>query len=134
MKTEPTTPITDAASAISVLVVDDSPTIAAPLARLLKAEGFLPIVFHRGSAALDHALKYGFSAAVVDIHLPDMNGLVLTNKLRECTGPETPIIILSGDTSMATLNSLPHVGATHFFSKPVSGSHLIDRLRELVST
>ncbi len=133
MKTDPTPPVADQANAMSVLVVDDSPAIAAPLAKLLKAEGFVPVVFHRAGAALDHAEKFGFSAAVVDIHLPDMNGLVLTNKLRECMGPEKPIIVLSGDTSMATLNSLPHVGATHFFSKPVNGSQLIERLRELVA-
>lgn len=124
----------DAGKAFSVLVVDDSPSIAAPLARLLKMSGFEPIVFHRGGIALEHALRQSPDAAVVDVHLPDMNGLILSTKLRECMGPDKPIIVLSGDTSMETLNSLPHVGATHFFSKPVNGSQLIERLKQLVVT
>jgi DNA-binding response OmpR family regulator len=123
-----------AGSGASVLIVDDSPAIAAPLARLLKAAGFLPVVFHRAGAALEHATANPFAAAVVDVHLPDMNGLVLSTKLRECMGPGKPIIVLSGDTSMETLNSLPHVGVTHFFSKPVNCSQLIKRLKELVTS
>jgi len=61
-----------------------------------------------------------------------MNGLVVAQKLRERIGPSGTIIILSGDTSLETLNSLPHVGATYFFSKPVSASKLVERLREWV--
>ena len=43
---------------------------------------------------------------MVDIHLPDLSGLVVTQKLRQQLGAAIPIIILSGDTSMETLNSL----------------------------
>ena len=66
---------------------------------------------------------------MVDVHLPDMNGLILSQKLREQLGPEAPIIVLSGDTSMETLNSLSLVGATYFFSKPVNSEQLLDRIR-----
>ena len=68
---------------------------------------------------------------MVDIHLPDISGLVLSSKLRERFGPGRPIIILSGDASMENLRSLSHVGATYFISKPFNSQHLIDRLREL---
>ena len=115
------------------MVVDDSSPTATSLARLLTVSGFNPTVFHKGAAALDHARAIGADAAVIDIHLPDINGLILSQQLRVCLGPDKPIIVLSGDTSMETLNSLPHVGATHFFSKPVNGSQLIERLRELTA-
>ena len=115
-----------------ILVIDDSPPTARALATLLSRESYRPAVFHRGTDALDYARRHPCLAAVVDIHLPDMNGLVLSQKLREHFGPDVPIVILSGDTSMSTLNSLPHVGATHFFSKPVSASQLLNRLREWI--
>ena len=70
------------------------------------------------------------SAAVVDIHLPDISGLVLSSKLRERYGPKLPIIVLSGDTSMENIRSLQHVGATYFISKPFNSEHLVERLRE----
>jgi DNA-binding response OmpR family regulator len=116
----------------SVLIVDDNAPTANALAALLLGAGFEPIVFVTGSAALEFAQSTSADAAVVDIHLPDINGLVLSRKLRERFGPDTPIIVLSADSSMQTLNSLPHVGATHFFSKPVNSGQLVQRLRESV--
>jgi DNA-binding response OmpR family regulator len=126
------TPAPTGADAREILVVDDSPPTARALATLLARDSYRPAVFHRGTDALAYARLHPCAAAVVDVHLPDMNGLVLSQKLREHFGPKVPIVILSGDTSMSTLNSLPHVGATHFFSKPVSATQLLQRLREWI--
>ena len=114
----------------NVLVVDDNEAVARALSRILSSAGYDPAVFYSGTSALAHvANQTPPAAALVDIHLPDISGLVLTHKLREQLGPEVPIIILSGDTSMETLNTLPHVGATYFFSKPVNGSYLLEKLQ-----
>ncbi|MBA3272783.1 MAG: response regulator transcription factor [Chthoniobacterales bacterium] len=109
-------------------------TVANALGVLIKAAGWNPLVFYAAATALSHlgsnvALP---AAAIVDIHLPDMNGLVLSQKLREAFGPQPPIIVLSGDTSTETIRSLSHVGATYFFSKPVNGKHLIEKIRTLL--
>ena len=48
--------------------------------------------------------------------------LLVAQKLREILGPTTPIVIVSGDTSMEVINALPHVGATYFFSKPLNAA------------
>jgi len=66
----------------------------------------------------------------VDIHLPDMNGLDLSQLLRERMGPGAPILILSGDNSMETIRALPDAGATYFFSKPVNAEILVERLKQ----
>jgi DNA-binding response OmpR family regulator len=117
----------------TVLIVDDNEPTAHALARVLGGANFQTAVSYRGGDAVEYAQHHPISAAVVDIHLPDLSGLVVTQKLRQKLGPEIPIIILSGDTSMETLNSLPHVGATYFFSKPVNSSQLIQRLNECLS-
>ena len=116
----------------TILIVDDNEPTAKALAKVFSAANFQTAVSYRGADAVDYASNHPVAAAVVDIHLPDLSGLVVTQKLRERFGPGTPIIILSGDTSMETLNSLPHVGATYFFSKPVNSSHLVARMREWV--
>ena len=87
----------------------------------------------RAEKALHAAALNAISAAMIDIHLPDLNGLVLAHKLRQCLGSETPIVVVSGDTSMELLNSLAHVGATYFLSKPVSSTILLERLREFLN-
>jgi DNA-binding response OmpR family regulator len=97
---------------------------------MLGNAGYRVEAFESGLAALRHAAVTPPDAAVIDIHLPDINGLVLTQRLRGILGPGAPLIVLSGDTSMETLNSLPHVGATYFFPKPVQAAQLVERLRE----
>ena len=120
-------------TATTILVVDDNRIITRALSTLIRDAGYAPVAFHSGSDALafaDGARPPG--AAVVDIHLPDINGLVLSQKLRDRFGPDTPIVVVSGDTSMETIKSLPHVGATYFFPKPVNSNALMQRLKELI--
>ena len=113
-----------------ILVIDDSQPTANALSAVLRRANYETAVAYRGVEGLEKARGAAFDAAVVDIHLPDLSGLVVSQMLRDILGPRTPIIVLSGDTSMTTLNSLPHVGATYFFSKPVNASLLLDRLKE----
>lgn len=113
-----------------ILIIDDSEPTATALSAVLRRAHYQTTVSYRGQDGIQQARRGGFHAAVVDIHLPDLSGLVVSQKLREILGPDTPIIVLSGDTSMTTLNSLSHVGATYFFSKPVNAGHLLDRLKE----
>jgi len=126
-------PRLDGQAARSIIIVDDNQTVTKALRVMLGNAGYDVHAFETGLAALRHAAQSRPDAAVIDIHLPDINGLVLTQRLRDLHGPDTPLIILSGDTSMQTLNSLPHVGATYFFPKPVQGAQLIERLKEWVA-
>jgi DNA-binding response OmpR family regulator len=117
-----------------ILIIDDSEPTGQAVAAGLSRANYATAVAFRGAEGISRARAEqadggGFAAAVVDIHLPDLSGLVVSQKLREILGAHTPIIVLSGDTSMTTLNSLPHVGATYFFSKPVNVSHMLDRLK-----
>jgi two-component system KDP operon response regulator KdpE len=125
-------PRLDGQATRSIIIVDDNETVTKALRVTLGNAGYDVQPFNTGLAALRHAAQSRPDAAVIDIHLPDINGLVLTQRFRDLLGPDTPLIILSGDTSMQTLNSLPHVGATYFFPKPVQGAQLIERLREWV--
>ena len=113
----------------SILVVDDHDLTAAALSKLLTSAGYVAQVAHNGGDALAKVAAARPIAAIIDIHLPDLNGLILSRKLREQLGPGVPLIVLSGDTSMATINSLPHVGATYFLSKPVHAAHLLELLK-----
>ena len=113
-----------------VLVVDDNQMVARALGKLLSHEGWRVSICYSGLDALKQVECEMLAAAVVDIHLPDISGLVLSSKLRERHGPKLPIIVLSGDTSMENIRSLSHVGATYFISKPFNSEHLVERLWE----
>ena len=117
----------------SILIVDDSHATTRGLSHLFKDAGFEPTTFNEGLLALEHARDHHPAAAVIDIHLPDISGLILSQRLRELMGPTAPIVVLSGDASMEVLNSLPHVGATYFFRKPVAGVMLLEHFKELLA-
>ncbi len=112
-----------------ILLVDDDPVVLRAMKLLLEKSMFDPICCATASEALTRA-HAGIDAAVLDIHLPDHNGLWLSQQLRPVVGPDRPIVILSGDNSMETIRSLPDAGATYFFSKPVNTAMLVAKLRE----
>ena len=109
----------------TVLIVDDNEVVASTLSRMLSGANFASRLAFRGRHAIQIARECDFEAAVVDVHLPDLNGLVVVQRLREIFGPRVPIVVVSGDTSMEVLNSLTYVGATHFFGKPLNVSCLL---------
>ena len=116
-----------------VLLVDDDPVVVRSMTLLLDKAGFGVFGCQTGAAAMARATAAGepaIAAAVLDIHLPDANGLVLSQQLRAVFGPTVPIFMLSGDNSMQTIRALPDAGATYFFAKPVNTGMLIGQLKE----
>jgi len=117
-----------------VLVVDDDPVVIRSLTILLNRAGFEVAGCATGAAALTRATTPSagppVTAAVLDIHLPDTNGLTLSQQLRASLGPAVPIFILSGDNSIQTIRALPNAGATYFFAKPVNTGMLVNQLKQ----
>jgi DNA-binding response OmpR family regulator len=122
-------PSVDQVDSRRILVVDDDVSTARAIRVILSSAGYQPTLCHAGGEALAEAGRASPAAALVDIHLPDLSGLILAQKLRAMMGPDRPIIVVSGDTSMETLNSLSHVGATYFLSKPMNVGTLLERLK-----
>jgi DNA-binding response OmpR family regulator len=117
----------------TILIVDDNVNVTRALVGLVQKAGYIAVGCHSGNDALASIETNTPAAAVIDVHLPDISGLIVAQKLRDRLGPTVPIIIVSGDTSMETLNSLSHVGATYFYSKPVSSASLIKHLNTLLA-
>ena len=115
-----------------ILVVEDDRAAARALGRILSDAGYNPIVCHGGIEALASARAEPPAAAMIDVHLPDLNGLILAQQIRQIVGKQIPLIMVSGDTSMETLNSLHHVGATYFLSKPLNRKGLIEWMKEWI--
>ena len=85
----------------TVLIVDDEIRLRSSLEVLLKAEGYQVHVAGSGAAAFSLLQQHGFSAALVDINLPDVSGNVIAARINE-EHPGTAIIILTGRFVMAT--------------------------------
>lgn len=78
-----------------VLLVDDEEKLLESIARRLRLLGFDPITAKDGLSALDLAMEHTIDLAVVDLQMPDMNGLVTITKLKEIQ-PSLKTILLTG--------------------------------------
>ena len=110
-----------------VLVVDDEAQILRALRVILRDAGFEALPASSGEEALDAAALHPPDAAIVDLLLPDMDGVELCRRLREWS--QMPMIVLSavGDED-AKVRALA-AGADDYVTKPFGPRELIARLQ-----
>jgi two-component system OmpR family response regulator len=114
-----------------LLLVEDEEALAASLAGGLRGEGFDVDVTHSGLDGLWRAREFSYSAIVLDILLPEMNGYKVCQTLRD-EGIATPILMLTAKTGQHDEIEALETGADDFLSKPFSFGVLVARLRALL--
>jgi two-component system KDP operon response regulator KdpE len=118
---------TEQAPAPRILVVDDEPQILRALRVILRDAGFEVIPAETAAEALDRAAVRPPQAAIVDLMLPDVDGVELTRSLREWS--EMPILVLSAvgeeDQKVRALQA----GADDYITKPFGSRELVARLQ-----
>ena len=111
-------------------MVDDEPYITDVLAAALRFEGFEIEVAATGAQALSMALPGGFDMIVLDVMLPDLEGIEVCHQLR-AAGTSTPVLFLTArDTSGDKLAGLA-VG-DDYVTKPFSIDELVARIRAVL--
>jgi two-component system OmpR family response regulator len=114
-----------------VLVVEDDPTIADFVAKGLREAGFAVDVAPDGRAGLDRALAGGHDAAIVDVMLPQMDGLALIDALR-ARGVRIPVLILSARRSVDDRVRGLQAGGDDYLTKPFAFAELLARVQALI--
>ncbi len=112
---------------LRVLIVDDERSIRRLLVTSLSAHGMTVYEAMNGKAALSSVAKYRPDVILLDLGLPDMDGVEVTRHLREWTG--TPIIILSVREQEADKVSALDAGADDYMTKPFGIAELLARIR-----
>jgi DNA-binding response OmpR family regulator len=111
-----------------VLLVDDDPEICQFLAMLLEIEGFDPVAATRAEEALALAAGRPLAAVLLDVAMPDVDGLELCRRLREA-GVTAPILVVSARPGQELLRRALQAGADEFIRKPFDNAELVGRLR-----
>ena len=113
-----------------VLVVDDEPYITDVVTAALRFEGFDIEVAATGAQALSMALPGGFDMIVLDVMLPDLEGIEVCHQLR-AAGTSTPVLFLTArDTSGDKLAGL--ASGDDYVTKPFSIDELVARIRAVL--
>jgi two-component system OmpR family response regulator len=118
-------------SPIRVLVVDDEPTLTDLLQMALRYEGWEVRTASDGRHALGLAREFRPDAIVLDIMLPDIDGMQVLSRLRQ-DGQQTAVLFLTAKDSLEDrINGLT-AGGDDYVTKPFSLEELVARLRGLI--
>jgi len=114
-----------------IVVVDDERPILLTLEALLTRHGFEPHLAHTGAAgvALVHKLKPDL--LLLDLGLPDADGLDVLGELK-AEFPQLPVIILTANDSLSNAIECIKLGAFHFISKPYAVEELLNLIARAI--
>ena len=101
-----------------VLFVDDDPTLREVLRRELEGFGCTVAAFSTPHAALEHIAREPADVALIDLRLPEMDGLELLRRLREADGT-LPVVLLTGHGAVREAVEAMRLGAHDFLTKPI---------------
>jgi len=117
----------EAAPPRRVLVVDDEPQIVRALKVVLREANFQAVAAESASEALDLAAVRPPEAAIVDLVLPDGDGVEVTRRLREWS--DMPILVLSAVGEEEQKVRALEAGADDYITKPFGARELVARLQ-----
>jgi two-component system KDP operon response regulator KdpE len=110
-----------------VLVVDDDPALARALTINLRAHGYDVISAHDGSSALDLAAHRQPAVVILDLGLPDIDGVQVIEGIRGWSA--VPILVLSARGTSAEKVDALDAGADDYVTKPFAMDELLARVR-----
>ena len=113
-----------------ILVVDDDPKIAQLVRAYLEREGFPVVTASDGIAALDAVREYRPRLIVLDLMLPELDGLSVARRVRGES--EVPILMLSARGSVADRVHGIAEGADDYLGKPFSPAELVVRVKAIL--
>ncbi|WP_430592244.1 response regulator transcription factor [Humidisolicoccus flavus] len=118
-------------SPIRILVVDDEQSLADLVAMGLKYEGWEVRTVGNGQAALQAVREYRPDAVVLDIMLPDIDGLTVLQRMRSA-GFEVPVLFLTAKDSLDDRVAGLTAGGDDYVTKPFGLEEVVARLRGLI--
>ena len=112
---------------LQILVVEDDKSVRNLMSTTLKAHDYKYIVAKNGEEAILQASTYNPDIALLDLGLPDMDGIEVIKKIR--TWSNMPIIVISARSEDADKIEALDNGADDYLTKPFSVEELLARLR-----
>jgi DNA-binding NtrC family response regulator len=123
-------PVRQAVGAMNqtVLVVDDEKNILLTLSQALQVAGYKTELAASGQVALDVLAAKPVDAVLMDVKMPDIDGLTALAKAMELN-PKLPVIMMSGHGTIDTAVKATQLGARDFLEKPIARDRLLVALR-----
>ncbi len=114
-----------------LLVVDDEDVVCRGCRRVLAREGFRVRTSTDANEGLSLAREWDFDAILLDIKMPDKDGIQFLEELRE-TKPDVPVIIITGFPSPESEESAKRLGAARYITKPFTPDTITQAVRNML--
>jgi DNA-binding NtrC family response regulator len=114
---------------IKVLLVDDEPHFVKLLAERLAGRGFNVETAGGGSEAIDRAKDEPYDAIILDLLMPEMDGLETLKQLKEIN-PDLQVILLTGHGTIDKGVEAIKLGAMDFVEKPADFKELLKKIKK----
>ncbi len=115
----------------SILIIDDDVSACETLAHIFGMKGYETETVGTGQEAIDKARERFFNVALLDIKLPDMEGIELIAPFKEMH-PDMAVILVTGYASVENAVRALNDGAAAYITKPLNIDGLLDRVRDTV--
>jgi signal transduction histidine kinase/CheY-like chemotaxis protein/HPt (histidine-containing phosphotransfer) domain-containing protein len=112
-----------------VLVVEDNPANLRLVERLLGQLGIESLTATNGRMAVTRVLSEDIDLVLMDLHMPEMDGMAATRAIR-AAGTDIPIIALTADATVRDRAECLAIGMNDYLSKPIRQASLVAALRE----
>ena len=119
---------------LRILIAEDRPENQAVLQGLLKKGGFIAKTVNNGREALAALEKQSFDAVLMDIHMPELDGLAATAAIRDkegAAGARLPIIAVTAHAMPGDRERFLEAGMDAYLSKPIRSKDLFDTIHKL---
>ncbi len=120
---------------LNILIADDNSANRLILSSMLRNVGHRVIETDSGEAFLDAVEAEDFDLALVDMHMPDMNGIETFQLYRfaHVSDEVIPFVVITADVTEATRIACRDAGIEHILSKPIDSRQLFDTIEQLAS-
>jgi len=120
---------------LNILIADDNSTNRVILSKMLGNAGHRVVETDSGEAFLEAVEAEEFDLALVDMHMPDMNGIETYQMYRFAHASEEaiPFVVITADVTEATRTACQDAGIENILSKPIDSRQMLDTIDRLTS-
>lgn len=118
---------------VKIILAEDNDMLRKSLSFFLEQKGFIVDQFANGLEALNSIKEINYDLILLDINIPGISGMEITQYVRSEMYFDTPIIIFTSSNVEQTEIDCFNIGADEFMAKPISPLVLITRINNLLN-
>lgn len=110
---------------VRILIVDDESVVRQAFVKVLSSEHCIVEAVSNGPDALQRMRQHPFDVVLLDLRMPDMDGMTVLRTIKQ-TWPDSEVIIVTGYAALQTAKESVSLGAFDYLAKPVAPDEVIN--------